>query len=155
MWASPQPRAGVERQRTKPWEVYRKITLQSSASQRGNQVPVTLEQHRLRLHRLVASNAPPTGDLACNPGMCPDWESNRRPFGLQAGAQSTEPHQPGFPCDLLNNMFFSLACLMVRIEYVVLITYKICVNQPWPVWIGALSHKFEGSWVQFLVRAHA
>ena len=34
-------------------------------------------------------------DLACNPGMYPDWESNQRPFGLQAGAQSTEPHQPG------------------------------------------------------------
>ena len=26
----------------------------------------------------------PTGDLACNSGMCPDWESNHRPFGLQA-----------------------------------------------------------------------
>ena len=22
----------------------------------------------------------PTGDLACNPGMCPDWESNRDPL---------------------------------------------------------------------------
>ena len=30
-----------------------------------------------------------------NPGMCPDWESNPEPFGLQASAQSTEPHQPG------------------------------------------------------------
>ena len=37
----------------------------------------------------------PTRDLACNPGMCPDWELNWRPFGLQAGTQSTEPHQPG------------------------------------------------------------
>ena len=37
----------------------------------------------------------PTGDLARNPGMCPDWESKQRPFALQAGAQSTEPHQPG------------------------------------------------------------
>ena len=35
-----------------------------------------------------------TGDLARNPGMCPDWESNGRPFGSQAGTQSTEPHQP-------------------------------------------------------------
>ena len=43
---------------------------------------------------VVASRAPPTGDLACNPGMCPDWESNQRSFGSQAGAQSTEPHQP-------------------------------------------------------------
>ena len=38
---------------------------------------------------------PPTGDLAHNPGMCPDWESNLRPSSSQAGAQSTEPHQPG------------------------------------------------------------
>ena len=39
--------------------------------------------------------APPTGDLARNPGTCPDWDSNWRPFGSQAGPQSTEPHQPG------------------------------------------------------------
>ena len=32
-------------------------------------------------------------DLACNPGTCPNWESNQRPFGSQAGTQSTEPHQ--------------------------------------------------------------
>ena len=32
---------------------------------------------------VVASRAPPTGDLACNPGTCPDWESNRRPFVSQ------------------------------------------------------------------------
>ena len=38
---------------------------------------------------------PPTGDLACNPGMCPDWESNQQSFGSQAHAQSTELHQPG------------------------------------------------------------
>ena len=44
---------------------------------------------------VVASQVSPTGDLACNPGMCPDWESNRRPFGLQARVQYTEPHQPG------------------------------------------------------------
>ena len=37
---------------------------------------------------------PPTGDLACNPGMCSDWGLNRRPFDLQVGTQSTEPHQP-------------------------------------------------------------
>ena len=44
---------------------------------------------------VVASHTPPTGDLAHNPGMCPDWESNQGHFGLQAGTQSTEPHQPG------------------------------------------------------------
>ena len=44
---------------------------------------------------VVASRALPTGGLAHNPGMCPDWESNQRPFGSQAGTQPTEPHQPG------------------------------------------------------------
>ena len=34
-------------------------------------------------------------DLVHNPGMCPDWELNQQTFGSQAGAQSTEPHQPG------------------------------------------------------------
>ena len=44
---------------------------------------------------VLASHIPPTEDLAHNPGMCPDWESNWRPFGSQASVQSTEPHQPG------------------------------------------------------------
>ena len=44
---------------------------------------------------VVTSHTPPTGNLACNPGMCADWESNQWPFGLQAGTQSTEPHQLG------------------------------------------------------------
>ena len=51
--------------------------------------------------RVVASCVPPSGDLACNPGMCLDWESNQRPFGSQASTQSTEPHQPR------QNKFFS------------------------------------------------
>ena len=33
---------------------------------------------------------PATGDLACNPGMYPDQESNLGPFGSQAGAKYTE-----------------------------------------------------------------
>ena len=44
---------------------------------------------------VVASHAPHTGDLACDPGMCPDWESNQRTSGSQAGTQSTELYQPG------------------------------------------------------------
>ena len=28
-------------------------------------------------HGVVVSLAPPTGDLVHNPGMCPEWESNR------------------------------------------------------------------------------
>ena len=58
----------------------------------------------------VAPHLAPTGDLACSPGMCPDWESNQQPFGLQAGAQSTEPHQPGL---LVANLCF---CLFKKIS---------------------------------------
>ena len=35
-----------------------------------------------RHHCMVASHMPPTGDLAQNPGMYSNWESNQRPFGL-------------------------------------------------------------------------
>ena len=46
-------------------------------------------------HQCVVDSCVPTGDLAHNPGMHPDWELSRQPFGLQASAQPTEPHQPG------------------------------------------------------------
>ena len=86
------------------------------------------------IHWLVASHIPSAGDLAHNPGMCPDWESNQWPFDLQAGTQSTEPHQPGHyfifkssPCNfstckdknsnwikLSTVMFFALKVLQIR-----------------------------------------
>ena len=53
------------------------------------------ERERGKHQCKVASCMPPTGDLDCNPGMCPDWEWNLRSFGSKAGTQSTEPHQPG------------------------------------------------------------
>ena len=56
--------------------------------QRGRKGEREGEKHRC----MVASCAPPTGDLARNPGKCPNWESNRQPFGSQACAQSTGPH---------------------------------------------------------------
>ena len=34
--------------------------------------------------RVVASHTPPAGDLACNPGMFPDWESNLWFVGLHS-----------------------------------------------------------------------
>ena len=54
------------------------------------------EERKVEKHPcVVASRMPPTGDLTHNPGMCPDWESNRWSFGSQACTQSTEWHQPG------------------------------------------------------------
>ena len=49
------------------------------------------EKEREKRQCVVASRMPPTEDLAHNPGMCLDWESNQQPLGSQAGAQ----HQPG------------------------------------------------------------
>ena len=59
--------------------------------QRGREGEREGEKHQC----VVASYTPPAGDLACNPGMYPDWELNWQPFGSQASTQSTEPHQPG------------------------------------------------------------
>ena len=53
---------------------------------------------------VFASHAPPTGDLAHSPGLCPDWELNLQPFGSQPSTQSTEPHQPGL--DAFDFFFF-------------------------------------------------
>ena len=57
--------------------------------------------------QLVNSHVPPTRDLARNPGMCPDWQSNWRSFCSQASAQFTEPHQPGLYGFCVNLSFHS------------------------------------------------
>ena len=44
---------------------------------------------------VVVSHVPAAGDLASNPGMCPDWDLNWWPFGSQPSIQSTETYQPG------------------------------------------------------------
>ena len=59
--------------------------------QRGGQG----EREREKYQCVVASRMSPTGDLAHNPGMCPDWELNQWPFGSQVVAQSIEWCQPG------------------------------------------------------------
>ena len=47
-------------------------------------------------HQLVAyAICPLTGDRTCTPGMCPNQESNQRPFGLHDNIQSTKPHRLG------------------------------------------------------------
>ena len=61
------------------------------------------EREGEKYQSVFASHTPPTGDLARNPGMCPDWESNQQPFGSQASPQSTEPHQPGHILGFNNN----------------------------------------------------
>ena len=69
---------------------------------------------------MVASRTPPTGDLACNPGLCPDWESNWQPFGSQAGPQPTEPHHPGL-------LLFFLIVVKIHIRFAILTIFKCIV----------------------------
>ena len=56
-----------------------------------------MEEERVGQKRqcVIASHMSPTGDLAHNPGMYPDWELNQRHFASQASIESTEPQQPG------------------------------------------------------------
>ena len=37
----------------------------------------------------------PTGDLTCDSGMCPEWDSNQWPFGSKPVLSALRPHQPG------------------------------------------------------------
>ena len=40
------------------------------------------EEREGEKHQCVVASCPPsTGDLALNPGLCPEWESNQQPFG--------------------------------------------------------------------------
>ena len=55
---------------------------------------------------MVAPHELHTGDLAHNPGMCLDWESNLQPFSVQAYTQSTELYQPGLMSFFLRVLFY-------------------------------------------------
>ena len=56
----------------------------------------------------------PHWDLAHNPGMCPEWETNLWPFALQACSQSTELYQPGL---FLKNIKYVFMYLQLCIEH--------------------------------------
>ena len=71
---------------------------------------------------------PTTGDLARNPGMCPGWELNQRPFGSQASSPLRHTgEREGRTCR--NSVFadiifvgttvshsYTLTCLLLRPE---------------------------------------
>ena len=56
---------------------------------------------REKLNWLPPAHAP-TRDWACNPGMCPDQESNRRSFPLRDVTQPTEPCKSGLDIRFIN-----------------------------------------------------
>ena len=91
-------------------------------------------------HQRVASPCTaPTGDLVHNPGMCPDWESNWRPFGSQASAQSAESHQPGlkwiFPRKVEASIFESLYAPLQILLQPYFCLCSVCWENFSPVWM--------------------
>ena len=60
-------------QRGKNWDFFKKDFFFFIFRQRGREG----EKEGEKLQCVVASHVPATGDLACNPGMCPDWELNQ------------------------------------------------------------------------------
>ena len=56
----------------------------------------------------IASRTPPA-----TPGMGPDQELNQRPFNLQVGTQSTEPHQTGHPSSFCSTILNLLLWVMI------------------------------------------
>ena len=93
---------------------------------------------------VVATCAPPTGDLSCNPGMCPD--SNQWSCCLQAGTQSTEPHQQGLPStsNLDSPQSYTLVLMNCPLE----ITFG-------PLYITWWKSKFATSWCCLLAKNSA
>ena len=61
---------------------------------------------------LVPLTCIPTRGRTHTPGMCPDRESNQRPFRLQDNTQPTEPHQW-----LILNKIFIKRLLFVELKH--------------------------------------
>ena len=71
----------------------------------------------------MASHVPLHRDLAHDPGMFPDWESNQGPFVSQASTQSTEPHQPGLHINFVSCNYTRFICSNSFLTF-----KKICVG---------------------------
>ena len=83
------------------------------------------------------------GDLACNPGLCPDWEANWWPFDSQAHAQSTELHQLGlFLFILLQLSQFSPFALLCPAHPQFHSQHPHCCSCPWVSHTCSLTNPF-------------
>ena len=80
----------------------------------------------------------PSGDLACNPGLCPNWESNWLPWSSQAGTESTESHQPGLPISSLK-WGFGIHYFSVLFKIFLLLFNYSCPSFP-PITLPCSTH---------------
>ena len=99
---------------------------------------------------VVASHMPLNGDLAHHPGMCPDWEWNHWPFGVQAHAQSTELHQPGHFCYFLFSSFLAVVQSISKEEMILTIwpREESWVSLDWEVAWGKIILLPRNSWLK-------
>ena len=98
------------------------------------------ERGEVKHQCVVASHVAPTGDLAHDPGMCPDWESNQWHFRLQARTHSTELHQPGPHCfhfygGQCGNTFSDFKCIYTDPAILLLGIYPMAVLNTVAQWI--------------------
>ena len=68
---------------------------------------------RERKISMCGSLIAPTGHLAHNPDMCPNWESNWWPFGLQPTLNPLSYTNRGFKCIIKVN-YINMLCYIVQ-----------------------------------------
>ena len=76
-----------------------------------------IEKEREKHQCVVASHMAPTGDLACNPDMCPDWESNWHPFGSQPMLSPLSYTSQGFFIVFLQNFLTDTGIITYHVLY--------------------------------------
>ena len=90
---------------------------------------------------------PPLGTWPATQACALDWKLNRRPFGSQAGTQSTEPHQPGlFSCALNIRSAWSREACLIRVGGRML-SPCLCIRWAFPRRKPCPSHGSQ-DWVQ-------
>ena len=103
------------------------------------------------IHLLSFIHAPIV-DQTCNLGLCPDLESNLRPFTLQDDVQPAEPQQSGQRGQILIELM-QITILPWKWEHL------IRVSEFWPGWCGSVNWvpacKSMGHWVSSQSRAYA
>ena len=87
---------------------------------------------------LLYSRPPTTGDLACSPGMCPDWELNWWPLGSQVGAQATNHTSQGKRLYCLNSTVFHVLWCILRVVLQVQFHACLCGQAVFLLWLRRL-----------------
>ena len=89
---------------------------------------------------------PQLGELANNPGMCPDQESNQRPFDLQVSAQSTELNPLAYQSASLVDSIPRISCYRTSLpQYTFFeISHFYCYDRAPPFSASSLPHVLYG-----------